>query len=133
MKKKIIGILVITLLVTIVFSGCSEDKNSNNSNSINQDLSKFVGTWLEAGEAPNNLTWIFYENQSIKFIYYPAGNTGNSYIYWGAFELTGDILDVESDNIAPVSDRFNYEFQNLDTTLILTSIYGGDQTILNLV
>lgn len=134
MKKKIIIIVVVTLLMTIMLSGCSEDKKSDNNNGTKQDdFSKFIGLWLEQGEAPNNLTWIFYENNSIKFIYYPGGNTGNSYIYWGTFELTGNILDVKSNNIVPVSDRFNYEFSNYNTTLTLTSIYGGDQTILNKV
>ena len=130
MKKKIMIIVVLTLLITIMFSGCSEDKKSDNNGTNQADLSKFIGLWIEEGEAPNNLTWIFYENNSIKFIYYPGVN---SYIYWGTFELTGNILDVRSNNIVPVSDRFNYEFSNYDKTLTLTSIYGGDQTILNKV
>jgi len=128
MKKKIIIMAVAVLLITTVFSGCSEDKKSDNNGTNQTALSKFIGLWLEEGAAPNNLTWIFYENNSIKFIYYPGGNTGNSYIYWGTFELTSNILDVAS---SLVSDRFNYEFSNYDTRLILTSIYGGDQTILN--
>ena len=127
MKKQIVIVLILTLSFTMVLAGCvREDVKGGN----NPDFSKFIGEWVEEGEAPNNMTWIFYENYRIKFLYYPGIN---EYTYWADFGFEGNILDVQSDDIAPVSDSFNYEFSNGDTKLTLTSTNGGDVTILNKV
>jgi len=130
MKKQIAITLILTLSFAMVLTGCvREDVKGGN----NPDFSKFIGEWLEEGDAPNNLTWIFNENYRIKFIYYPGGNTGNSIIYGGDFGFDGNVLDVQSDEIVPICDSFTYEFSNDDTRLTLTSENGGDLTILNKV
>lgn len=131
MKKIITIIGVIILIITTGFSGCIQENNDNGNTTKHADFSKFIGEWEEISDKQFNDIWIFYENTSIKFLYFPAGNTGNNYPYWGTFSLDDDILDVSSDNIFPVSDRFTYEFSDNYTKIILTSIYGGDTTELN--
>ena len=127
MKKRVILLIISVVIIIGFLCGCNENKD----NESKLDKEKFIGKWLEEGDVPNNLTWIFYENNSIKFIYYPGGNTGSYYIYWGAFELNGDILDVDAMPI--LSMRYTYDFSNNNEKLTLTSIYGGDQTIINKV
>lgn len=131
MKKKVLVIGIAIILLAIVFSGCVREDVTGGRGHV--DFSRFIGEWLEEGEAPNNLTWIFYENYKLKFIYYPGGNTGNSYIYWGVFGLDGNVLDVQSDDIFPICDSFNYEFSNDDSKLTLTSVNGGSVTIIDKV
>ncbi len=131
MKKQIVILLIATLFFTVTFSGCVREDVTGGKKHV--DFSRFIGEWLEEGEAPNNLTWIFYENYKLKFIYYPGGNTGNSYTYWGTFGLDDNVLDVQSDDIFPVCNSFNYKFSNDDSKLTLTSVNGGDVTILNKV
>jgi hypothetical protein len=134
MKKITKVILAGGLLIVIFLSGCITNDTSNNENSKNHpDFSRFMGEWLEEGEAPNNLTWIFNENGTIKFLYYPGVSV---YTYWANFELDGNRIDVASHNIVPVSDVFVYEFYEFadnTTKLTLTSINGGDVTVINKV
>jgi len=131
MEKKLLILFIVIFLSTAFLSGCERADVKGGKN--NPNFSKFIGEWLEEGNAPNNLTWIFYENYTVKFIQYTAGNTGNYYIYWGTFGLEGDLLEVQSDKIHPVCDKFTYEFSNEDTKITLTSEYGGDITTLNQV
>ncbi|MEF8879262.1 MAG: hypothetical protein V5A64_02570 [Candidatus Thermoplasmatota archaeon] len=125
MKRKLFT-LIFAVFIVVCFSGCLEHKSDGKADTEeSQVFSKFMGEWVEDADPPNNLTWIFYENNSIEFISYPGVNV---YHYWGEFTLEGDILDVSA--MPVLSDRFKYDFSEDDGKITLTSVYGGDKTIL---
>jgi len=92
------------------------------------DFFFFLGSWYEITIYSNNITWNFYENSSVEFVYYPGINP--SY-YMGKFGLTQNTLEIDA--MPFKSMKYTYEFSNNNTKIILTSLYGGDQTILNKV
>jgi len=119
--KKIMIISISVLILSLLFSGCSE----NNSDDQKAVFSKFLGTWT--GDTSSNYkNWTFYNNGSIRLIW-DAGAV--DYHYWGKFCIERDILDIDA--MPVLSMRYTYEFSSNNEILTLTSIYGGDQKILN--
>jgi len=127
MKRNIIvitGLIVLTLFL----SGCQENKNTDNTENTNIedeiDFSNFIGQWTEEGN--DDVIWIFYENRSIEYVYDAGAST---YHYWGNVSFINEILDISA--MPYKSMRYTFEFSENNQMITLTSIYGGDQTILN--
>jgi len=119
-------LLVIIIIVSIgVFVIYNSLSNSNEEKEKKHpDLDKFLGEWIETTIYGNNVTWAFYENNSIRYNYNPGVTV---IYYWGEFSLEGDILDIDA--MPFKSMRYTYEFSNNNNKIILTD--NGDQTILN--
>ncbi|MEF8848781.1 MAG: hypothetical protein V5A68_06575 [Candidatus Thermoplasmatota archaeon] len=120
MKNKMIILFVGILLISVGFSGCTENKNVNGNGDKKGDLEKFVGTW----NTSNPIQWyikpsfIFYENGS-----FAVGSYGGTYMVKdGKLELHW--RDSETVYI------YNYSFLDEDT-LELTYIENGDKGIYN--
>ena len=117
-------IIIVSIGVFVIYNSLSNSNEEKEKK--HQDLDKFIGEWIETTTYGNNVTWAFYQNNSIRYTTYP-GITPT--YYWGEFSLKGDILDIDA--MPFKSMMYTFEFLDNNNKIILTSEYGGDQKILN--
>jgi hypothetical protein len=108
MKKLLVILGIVTLFICVGLSGCNQD-----SNTINSEKNKFVGTWK------GNETFIyeFFSDGTLNV----TNNNGYYEIKGGRLVLTFSDGFVET---------FNYIFSNNDKTLTLTPTDIGQQLVL---
>ncbi len=106
---------IVTLLLTIELSGCSD----NNNVSSNENKEKILGRWT-ATILNTNITAImnFFTNGS----FYETIN-GSVTIIWGIYIITGKTIALKYGEIIHTVE---YSFSNNDDTLTLIEISSGE-------
>jgi len=110
MKKQLMIVCIIVILLTVELSGCNE-----NSNTINLEKNKFVGTW-------QNTTMI---NPMILF----SDGTGSMISTNVTWDLKDGDLVIKPLLDLSVTWMYNYLFTNNDRTLSLTSAKTNGSTV----
>jgi hypothetical protein len=67
MKKQLILIGIAVILIVVGLSGCFENNNEK-KNIVNDDTSKFIGTWRYLQDNSTESLWTFYDNGSVKIV-----------------------------------------------------------------
>lgn len=124
MKIKLLSILIVVLLLTIIFSGCNEQKSGNN---IETDSAKFIGTWkYPLNSGTSCLYWTFNNNGTIKEEFFMLGNTS---INWGAYTIESNKICFKSQFIVHLPEGasttcYSYHFSDDGQMLNLTKDNG---------
>lgn len=121
-------ILGVTIIITIVFCGCSEN-NGQDNNDLNDELDRFVGTWkgTHGINLLDNETWIFYSNRTLNIV-------DEFGIDLGTYTLDGNELEIKiPDPEEPeyvYTMWYDYSFSDNDNKLHLENTIGliGDFT-----
>jgi hypothetical protein len=114
-KIRILTIGIITLLLTVGLSGCSD----NNNVSSNENKEKILGRWTAT--IPNTdiiAIMNFFTNGS----FYESIN-GSVTVIWGTYTITGKTIALKYGGII---HTIEYSFSNNDDTLTLIEISGGE-------
>jgi len=117
MKKQLLILGLITLLIIVELSGCTENKSKS-------ELDKFLGTW-----GSGNYTYTFYSNGTFVRGEYISG----TYTLVGGklvLNTTDNTPGVHPDNRKFIV-TFNYVFSDFDQTLFLTVPETGIGQILS--
>ena len=105
MNKKIVGIIIIVMLLSIGLCGCIDEKPINNE-PISE---KIIGSWKRA----DGRVWTFCTNGS----YYKE--IPDYYNFWGSYEIHNDILTEYSIYYNLISSTIEFESND---KFILTTI-----------
>jgi hypothetical protein len=127
MKKRVVSVGLVLLLVVIGLSGCQE--KTGDSETKKQFDSRFIGEWQNVETSPDNETWTFYINSTVKdvrtqeFEGEPLTSTS-----WFNCEVNADDLCLSSidelpDSPSYYSECFGYVFS--DDTGRLTLSFNG--------
>lgn len=135
MKRKLLGLFISVLLLTIVFSGCFEN---NKTNAQNSELDKLVGTWGEVYFMVNNTPVLFgevilYDNGTGKAYY---RSPGFSEIF--AYKISDGIIDINLTDryfITPEGDetsiiKCKYAFSDEDAKLTLSGLNNDEYSVI---
>ena len=117
MKKQLVIIAIITLLITIGFSGCNQEITP-----LTPEQKRFVGTWENLTSTGVTNTIIFSENHSFSA----------PLIQWkGTWNVTNNTLVTKAKSVNGTEYVFEYTyvFSNNNTTLAITSITDVNSTI----
>lgn len=111
MKKIIIGIFI--LLVFIFFCGCNE--SSKNEISTNDELDRFVGTWIGTYgiKTFDNESWIFYQNRSLQRL-------SPLFSGWGTYTIDENQLKIKTVG----TFWYEYTFSDNDNSFYLEGLHG---------
>jgi hypothetical protein len=131
MKRKILSVLFAVLLLTIVFSGCDEQKPITNTE---DDSEKFIGIWknripfegiiyfyntYENGYAE----WTFFENKTVNIYYERTVHTDFSrdenWSTWYGYQTYNNILNLTNLE-TNLSILYDYSLNEKDTIINLT-------------
>jgi hypothetical protein len=120
MKKKFVIITILTLLITIVISGCNETGKQKNN-----EEEKFIGTWVNSeiyNGSTREITYIFDSNKTGKIMVSYIGEKFNSSLEW---KLVDNKLQI--DVFEPTESRLinDYSFSNNNSTLDLIDSIGN--------
>jgi len=124
MKRCVVGVFLTMVLVIVILSGCQEKTRDDGTQTpIN---SGFIGSWQNVGTSPDNETWTFYPNGTVKYsvIQVFEGNIINS-TSWFNYEVKTDNLCLSSIEVSPespssYSECYGYAFSDNDSHLTLT-------------
>jgi hypothetical protein len=124
MKRCMVGVFLTLLLVVVYLSGCQEKTGDDRMQTpIN---SGFIGSWQNVDMSPDNETWTFYTNGTVKYsvIQVFEGNIINS-TSWFNYEVKTDTLCLSSIEVSPespssYSECYGYAFSDNDGSLTLT-------------
>jgi hypothetical protein len=113
MKKQLLFLGITLLVLSVVFSGCTDNKNG--SSTINTE--KILGKWTATiPNTPLIVTMNFVTNTS----YYESMNETR---IWGTYTMTDETITLQSGG---VPHTFQYSFSNNDDTLTLLETNTGD-------
>lgn len=138
MNKKLRILSVCALLLFVILSSLcmgGEDKKTDKKKGGNDELDRFIGTWVGEWDWGNNLTrnetWAFYANRTVKIV-------DEFGVDWGTYGLEDDQLKIkiptptEEHPDAALTDWLDYEFTNDDKTLNFISTYGKEGNFITL-
>jgi hypothetical protein len=119
MKKQLLIIGITLILLTVGFSGCTEN-NSNNNITSKTNEKKIIGQWTGTSlDSTQTITFNFYANESCIL-------TVNEKSEWATYTMTNQTLaTIQSNN---VTTTFEYSFSDNDNTLTLT-VVGTESVI----
>ena len=131
MEKQLIGIGIVVLLLTVGLSGCVD----------NSELNRYIGTWIAIeypkdqsnSSSPLEITWIFYDNGSMKSIVDLQDNIINNETpsLWYNYALDNNelciSLIIDPNNVTPPI-CYDCEFSNNYKRLTLTHESGAALT-----
>jgi hypothetical protein len=112
MKKQLVIIGIVTFLVCVGLSGCTQ------SNPVISDRDKFVGTWDVKANGKEG-TFVFYSNGTVIT---SSGSSATWEIKDGRLVITGGSCTTPS--------TLSYKFSNGDKTVALTNLESGTTAIL---
>lgn len=114
MKKQLVIFGIVTILVTVGFSGCTSSTEEKPTPGQVVDKEKFLGTWYGYFESEccgsKNITIIFYSSGNVDW--------GDSLLY--TFRVEGDTLYIGFGEYSYEEDGYSYFFNNDYTTLTLS-------------
>jgi len=117
-KKPLVVIGILTILVIVGLSGCTDGNNI--SSKMNKE--KILGRWTATiPNTPITVIMNFFTNES----FYEAIN--ETKVIWGQYTITGKTIALQYGN---VTDTVDYSFSNNNNTLTLKETYGGEETYL---
>jgi len=113
MKKQIIIFGIVTIFITVGFSGCTSSTEEKPTPEQVVDKEKFIGTWYGYLESK------CCGNKNITIIFNFSGH-----VDWGdslphTFRVEGDILYIGYGEYSYEEDAYSYSFTNDYTTLTL--------------
>ena len=114
-KIRILTIGIVTLLLTVVLGGCSD----NNNVSSNENKEKILGRWT-ATIQNTNITAIM--NFFINGSFYESIN-GSVTVIWGTYTITEKTIALKYGEII---HTIEYSFSNNNDTLTLIEISSGE-------
>lgn len=109
MKKNLLIIFILTLFISVILSGCSEETNS-----LTDEEQRFIGTWFAGGPI----------NDVVAF--YPDGTCCHFLDMSGVWKIEdGKLIIIVNDG----EYIYNYEFSAEDQSLTLSSQDGTQSKI----
>lgn len=125
MKNEVVFISIISIILVSIFSGCLEKSKDEaidyqiNTKYLEIDKILFLGTWQaqEPEDQIYNLTWIFYEDNSIKVSF---NFQEQPFSYWGTYTAEYGKLILTSPKTNPATASYDYKFFNENNILVLS-------------
>lgn len=124
MKRCIVGVFLTLMLVIVILGGCQE-KTGDNGTQTTTD-SRFIGSWQNIDTSPDNETWTFSTNGSVKTVITqqlegePFTSTS-----WFKVNVNGSNLCLSSTDVSPespsyYSECYGYDFSENESILSLS-------------
>ena len=119
MKKSVVIVGLILIMSAVFISGCLDKTNDGTENQV--DSSIFLGAWQNIDAYPDDQTWTFYINGTIKEITTEEFEGKNiTSVYWYNYEVSEDELCIKLiDTLPSQPDCFEYVFSDNNTRFIL--------------
>ncbi len=111
MERKIIIILVSTLLLSIVFSGCFEEKSDKDTSADGFVKNEFLGNWF-LGYNNSTQMWTFYKNGSILNTFYDSWEKPEIAFTQDDVNKTLIVISISSTDGLSSSSWASYEIKN---------------------
>lgn len=125
MKKKFLIPLVTILLLIVSLCGCFQ--NEENSTKLSSEEKRFLGSWANSTKFQGKTITITYNFSPNKTYEVTAESGSDKVSYSGTWKIRDDILFIAIEGRTQSGD---YQFLDNDTTLILTDMNTGNNTIL---
>jgi len=122
MKKQLLIMIIIAILITVVFSGCSTQNNNENQfdNTLDPERNRFIGTWQTN---PVDIYWTFdfFSNGTFQRM---------EGIVDGPYKIKDGKLFLNYTDEIWLGETFNYSFSNNNTTVTLVQTSSDESVIL---
>ncbi len=130
MKKIILLTVIMTILLTVGFSGCNEDSKSENIYLFKSDQERLIGFWnvtvTYKGKTASEQTWELNSDDNYKI--YKKEDTVIRLLDYGAWNITNNslVFNSSSDNFIKILYYVfsnNYYTVNLTDSKIIEAVY----------
>jgi len=111
MKKELFSIIIVILLLTLVFSGCFEEKSDKDTSSDISIKNELLGDWF-IGYKNSNQMWTFYKNGSILNTFYDSWEKPEITFKQDDINKTLTVISINSTDGLGGGSWANYEIKN---------------------
>jgi hypothetical protein len=138
MRKTAVVLIVFTVISVGLFSGCTEDKDTEDNVPTNQETSdneNILGKWINYTKSVNlsgvngsiMRVYNFFDDMVVNSsVAYIIGSQGYRAYTEGIYELKeGNLILTNATMVPPLQYTYTYSFNNDYTTLTLTNSSGS--------